>query len=70
MAQPMPYAAAGLPDTLQEDIEKLTNTDPTSWNASDVKRWAKKVGLSESTVKALGESETMGQRWRLSRRMS
>jgi hypothetical protein len=52
--------APPMPATLQEGVEKRSNTDPTSWNAADVERWARQVGLSESTVKALSESEIDG----------
>jgi hypothetical protein len=31
--------------------------NPASWNASDVERWARQVGLSESTIIALSKNE-------------
>jgi hypothetical protein len=34
--------------------------NPASWNASDVERWARQVGLSESTIMALSENEIDG----------
>lgn len=34
--------------------------NPTSWSASDVEEWARRVGLSESTVTCLGENEVDG----------
>jgi hypothetical protein len=34
--------------------------NPASWNASDVERWARQVGLSESTIIALSENEIDG----------
>jgi|SaaInl74LU_5_DNA_1037368.scaffolds.fasta_scaffold24998_2 hypothetical protein len=34
--------------------------NPTSWNASDVEDWARRVGLSESTITRLSENEVDG----------
>ena len=47
-------------NTMTQRCVEKRNTNPTSWNTSDVERWARQVGLSESTVKALCESEIDG----------
>ena len=43
---------------IQAYVTQMMN--PASWNASDVERWARQVGLSESTIMALSENEIDG----------
>ena len=43
---------------IQAYVTQMMN--PASWNESDVERWARQVGLSESTIMALSENEIDG----------
>ena len=43
---------------IQAYVTQMMN--PACWDASDVERWARQVGLSESTIMALSENEIDG----------